>query len=254
MHASVNFDLSSINQIVQSSQVVRKCSVAWSTRSAWTWCPVTRTGTLLPPFSGTTRAKPSMRLSLSTEGAVDYMWPKLRISWETAHSSSTSALNVSDPTREAESCCLCTLKMRIFFFFSETPFPDAPSLSCNHSYEVAENDELQNVCKLEALPRPIMSWSRDGKKLESSHQWKKEDSGYYFFTATNKHREVGHELYIDVLCMFQHSVFPKRSSSVPLSAQQKRGFPAVALTRFLALVCRCSTVQHGQFHRGSEVR
>lgn len=220
----VHFDLFAINQIVQSSKIVRRHSVAWRTGSTWTWCPANRPGTLQPPFGGTTRAKWSMRPSLSTERALEYMWPKPRMSWEPAGSRSRSPLNVSKPTFKVQSRCVGALKMLF-----QTPFLDKPSFSCEPSYEVAENEPLRAVCKPGGLPGPVVSWVKDGKELNGSHQWQKEDSGDYLVRATNKHGTAEHQLYLHVLCMFQHSVFPH---PFPLCTAV---FPAVPLIPFLSL-------------------
>lgn len=127
-----------------------------------------------------------------------------------------------------------------FFFNSLTSFPDGPSLSCGPSYEVEENDVLQTVCEPDGMPPPVVAWIRDGKEMESSHLWKKDDRGNYLLRATNAHGTADHELYLDVLCTFQHSVFSKYSWS------------GVRLTQFQPPLCRCSTFQQGQFHCGGD--
>lgn len=124
-------------------------------------------------------------------------------------------------------------------------FLDQPSLSCEHRYEVAENDPVQTVCKPGGLPGPVVSWIKDGKELSSSRQWQKEDSGDYLVRATNKHGTAEHQLYLDVLCMFQtlaiSQIFLSRSAAVPLIP-------------FLALVRRRSALQQRQFHLGGDPR
>lgn len=108
------------------------------------------------------------------------------------------------------------------FDFDLTLFPDKPSFACGRSKEVTENDALQTVCEPDGLPRPVVTWIRDGKELESSHRCKKNDSGNYLLRATNEHGTADHQLYLDVLCMFQHSVFSKYSSSIPLCAVENK--------------------------------
>lgn len=58
------------------------------------------------------------------------------------------------------------------------------------------------MCELQGVPPPVVAWIKDGKELETSHQWKKDDSGNYLLRATNAHGTASHTLYLDVLCMF----------------------------------------------------
>lgn len=57
------------------------------------------------------------------------------------------------------------------------------------------------MCELQGVPPPVVAWIKDGKELETSHQWKKDDSGNYLLRATNAHGTVNRSLYLDVLCM-----------------------------------------------------
>lgn len=102
------------------------------------------------------------------------------------------------------------LKMCFFFSFN-TVFPDKPAFACGPSGEVTEKDALQTACAADGLPRPALAWIRDGKELQGSHRCEKNDSGNYLLRATNEHGTAEHELYLYVLCMFQHLVFPKYS-------------------------------------------
>lgn len=162
-----------------------------------------------------------MHPSLSAGRTLDCTWPELRISSETVQSGSTSTLDVSKLTCKAESRYVCN-------FENESPplpltlFPDKPSFACGPSGEVTEDDALQTVCEPEGLPRPVVAWVRDGKELESSHRCKKNDSGIYLLRATNEHGTAEHVLNLDVLCMFQHSLFSKYSSSIPLCAVENK--------------------------------
>lgn len=98
---------------------------------------------------------------------------------------------------------------------AEAPSPAVlqykPSFACGRSNEVTENDALQTVCEPDGLPRPVVTWIRDGKEMESSHRCKKNDSGNYLLRATNEHGTADHQLYLDVLYA---PLFSKGNSTV----------------------------------------
>ncbi|XP_071389514.1 intercellular adhesion molecule 5 [Centroberyx affinis] len=74
-----------------------------------------------------------------------------------------------------------------------------PAFTCDDRYEVIENAEHQIQCKPEGKPEPLITWLKDGKKVPSPVRLRKHDSGKYSLTATNKHGEAQHPLYVDVL-------------------------------------------------------
>lgn len=78
-------------------------------------------------------------------------------------------------------------------------FTDSPSFTCNDRYEVEEHGKLQTDCEPKGIPKPVVTWFKDGKMMASPH-WTKNDSGEYLLEATNKHGTASHTLYIDVLC------------------------------------------------------
>lgn len=80
---------------------------------------------------------------------------------------------------------------------------DGPSFTCNDGhYEVKEGGELQTKCEPKGVPKPVVTWFKDGKAKATPQRWTKHDSGNYALTATNKHGSAEHKLYIDVLCKF----------------------------------------------------
>ena len=84
----------------------------------------------------------------------------------------------------------------------DTMFTDGPSFACNDHYEVKEGDFSQTTCEPEGLPRPNITWLKDGEVIPTPQRWTRHDSGNYSLRATNKHGTATHALYLDVLCKF----------------------------------------------------
>ncbi|KAM8723919.1 hemicentin-2 isoform 2-T2 [Acanthopagrus schlegelii] len=74
-----------------------------------------------------------------------------------------------------------------------------PSFACNDHYEVKEGDFSQTICEPEGLPRPNITWLKDGEVIPTPQRWTRHDSGSYSLRATNKHGTATHALYLDVL-------------------------------------------------------
>ncbi|XP_036944946.1 intercellular adhesion molecule 5 isoform X2 [Acanthopagrus latus] len=74
-----------------------------------------------------------------------------------------------------------------------------PSFACNDHYEVKEGDFSQTLCEPEGLPRPNITWLKDGEVIPTPQRWTRHDSGSYSLRATNKHGTATHALYLDVL-------------------------------------------------------
>ncbi|XP_073350364.1 vascular cell adhesion protein 1 [Pagrus major] len=75
----------------------------------------------------------------------------------------------------------------------------SPSFACNDRYEVKEGVNSQTPCEPEGLPRPVITWLKDGKEIPTPQHWTKHDSGNYSLKATNEHGTATHTLYLDVL-------------------------------------------------------
>ncbi|XP_033501201.2 vascular cell adhesion protein 1 [Epinephelus lanceolatus] len=72
-----------------------------------------------------------------------------------------------------------------------------PSFVCDKHYEVEENGKVP--CEPMGIPKPIITWHKDGKKMDSPQRWTKHDSGTYSLEATNKHGTANHTFDLDVL-------------------------------------------------------
>ena len=84
----------------------------------------------------------------------------------------------------------------------DTMFTDRPSFACKDHYEVEVSGSSQTPCEPQGLPRPDITWLKDGKEIPTPQRWTRHDSGNYSLRATNKHGEATHALYLDVLCKF----------------------------------------------------
>lgn len=71
-----------------------------------------------------------------------------------------------------------------------------PLFTCNKRYEVEENAKIESTCEPEGLPKPLLTWLKDGKKVDS---WTKHDSGEYVLKASNAYGAAEHTLYLDIL-------------------------------------------------------
>ncbi|KAF1379659.1 hypothetical protein PFLUV_G00178320 [Perca fluviatilis] len=73
------------------------------------------------------------------------------------------------------------------------------SFTCEDRYKVKENENGKLPCVPEGIPKPTITWSKDGKEIVSPQRWTKHDSGNYSLTATNKHGTANHVLHLEVL-------------------------------------------------------
>ncbi|XP_034749404.1 intercellular adhesion molecule 5 [Etheostoma cragini] len=74
-----------------------------------------------------------------------------------------------------------------------------PLFHCEHHYNVKENENGQLPCEPEGIPKPTITWHKDGNEIESPQRWTKHDSGSYSLFATNKHGTAHHLLRLEVL-------------------------------------------------------
>ncbi|KAM9346626.1 vascular cell adhesion protein 1 [Symphorus nematophorus] len=74
-----------------------------------------------------------------------------------------------------------------------------PSFTCKDRYEVRENGDPQTVCEPAGMPKPNITWYKDGKSMGTPQGWKRTDSGEYILQASNRHGKAEHKLTLDVL-------------------------------------------------------
>ncbi|XP_077069570.1 hemicentin-1 isoform X2 [Siphateles boraxobius] len=74
-----------------------------------------------------------------------------------------------------------------------------PKLNCSGSYEVKEKTLFQHRCEDNGLPKPDVSFYKDGKLIELPYYPKWNDSGLYQFTAINKHGTVNSTFNLTIL-------------------------------------------------------
>ncbi|XP_032392822.1 hemicentin-2 isoform X1 [Etheostoma spectabile] len=74
-----------------------------------------------------------------------------------------------------------------------------PLFSCKHHYKVKENENGRILCEPEGIPKPTITWNKDGHEIDSLQRWTKHDSGNYSLFATNKHGTANHVLHLEVL-------------------------------------------------------
>lgn len=77
---------------------------------------------------------------------------------------------------------------------------DPPKLNCNESYEVKEKTPFQHPCAANGLPKPNVSFYKNGKLIELPYNPKWNDSGWYQLTASNIHGTVNSTFYLTILC------------------------------------------------------
>ncbi|XP_038143898.1 intercellular adhesion molecule 5 [Cyprinodon tularosa] len=73
-----------------------------------------------------------------------------------------------------------------------------PMFSCERNYTVKVNEKANILCEPDGVPSPNLRWFKNGTEIVP-HYWKKNESGWYSLRASNKHGEVEHQFYLDIL-------------------------------------------------------
>ncbi|XDV12572.1 hypothetical protein PO909_001206 [Leuciscus waleckii] len=74
-----------------------------------------------------------------------------------------------------------------------------PKLNCSEGYEVKEKTPFQPPCVANGLPKPDVSFYKNGKLIELPYNPKWNDSGLYQLTASNKHGTVNSAFVLTIL-------------------------------------------------------
>lgn len=102
-------------------------------------------------------------------------------------------------TRHLSYLTRVALKWRINLNFVCIFFADKPMFSCERNYTVKVNEKANILCEPDGVPSPNLRWFKNGTEIVP-HYWKKNESGWYSLRASNKHGEVEHQFYLDILC------------------------------------------------------
>lgn len=74
-----------------------------------------------------------------------------------------------------------------------------PKLTCSESYRVKEKTLFQPPCVVDGLPNPDVSFYKNGNLIELPYCPKRNDSGWYQLTASNKHGTVNSTFVLTIL-------------------------------------------------------